>query len=227
MSNKNRNQQQQRQPGSTKPAEATQAQQEQTQVTEQEQANAAIEGAADQAQDSQAPEAAAENTAAPVVQDTKPAEAPKAKAPVTQTQKGFKPVYKVELELVGYAEAMDKAKTVVPAEGAKWQYALYKAIKNTFLAKSQEDFNNEFNTILSFFNKNKDGIFNEKFIFRFPENWPGSQNEYTQNRRLVYLIIQSADPKNRKKSLESINMEMIAEGMTEPQKQMLFNFYQM
>ena len=142
-------------------------------------------------------------------------------------QEGFTPVYKVELELTGYAEAMDKKNTVVPEQGGKWQYSLFKAIKSCFAAKSQEDFNNEFNTILSFFNKNKDGIFNEKFIFRFPENWPGSPTEYTQNRRLVYLIIQTADAKARKKALEQINMEMVAEGMTEAQKQMLFNFYQM
>lgn len=218
MSNKNRNQQQQRPAATTKP-EAGQAEE---QLQQQQQ-----EGAQDQASETgdaevKAPEApAAEIKPAEVA---KPAvEQPKASA--TQSQKGFKPVYKVELELTGYAEAMDRKNTVVPEQGGKWQYSLFKAIKSCFAAKSQEDFNNEFNTILSFFNKNKDGIFNEKFIFRFPENWPGSATEYTQNRRLVYLIIQSADHKGRKKALEQINMEMVAEGMTEAQKQMLFNFY--
>ena len=134
-------------------------------------------------------------------------------------------MYKVELELIGYAEAMDKKNSMVPEAGGKWQYSLFKAIKSIFNAATQEAFNNEFNTILSFFNKNKDGIFNEKFIFRFPENWPGSPNEYTQNRRLIYLIIQTADPKTRRKALDEINMEMIAEGLTEAQRGMLFNFY--
>lgn len=234
MSNKNRGNQQRQSTGTAKPpVETTEVQQDQTNLNaEQDQANAAAEQAsetgADQAQETTAPETV---TAAPVVQETKPAEAEAAKAQPksshSQPQKGFKPVYKVELELTGYAEAMDKAKPMVPADGGKWQYSLFKAIKSIFLAKSQEDFNNEFNTVLSFFNKNKDGIFNEKFIFRFPENWSGSQAEYTQNRRLVYLIIQTADPKGRKKALDQINMEMVAEGMTEAQKQMLFNFYQM
>lgn len=180
----------------------------------------------------QTQQSGAEETKAPetVVEPTAEAAAPavaQPKASVTQPQKGFKPVYKVELELTGYAEAMDKKNTMVPEVGGKWQYSLYKAIKNTFGAASQEVFNSEFNTILSFFNKNKDGIFNEKFIFRFPENWPGSQNEYTQNRRLVYLIIQTADPKARRKALDEINMEMVAEGLQEDQKQKLFNFYMM
>ncbi len=178
-------------------------------------------------QEEKAPETPAEPTA-----ETKPAEAvapavAQPKASVSQPQKGFKPVYKVELELTGYAEAMDKKNVMVPEVGGKWQYSLFKAIKSTFAAATQEAFNSEFNTILSFFNKNKDGIFNEKFIFRFPENWPGSPNEYTQNRRLVYLIIQTADSKARRKALDEINMEMVAEGLTEPQKQMLFNFYMM
>lgn len=219
MSNKNRNQQQQR-PVAAAKVEGAQAEEQLQQQQQQ-------EGAEDQASNTGAEEVKAPE--APVA-ESKPAEVAKPaaeqpKASATQSQKGFKPVYKVELELTGYAEAMDKKNTVVPEQGGKWQYSLFKAIKSCFAAKSQEDFNNEFNTILSFFNKNKDGIFNEKFIFRFPENWPGSPTEYTQNRRLVYLIIQTADAKARKKALEQINMEMVAEGMTEAQKQMLFNFY--
>lgn len=233
MSNKNRGNQQRQSTGTAKPpAETTEVQQDQTNLNvEQDQTNAAAEQASETGTDQAQETTAQETAAAPVVQETKPAEAEAAKAQPkssqSQPQKGFKPVYKVELELTGYAEAMDKAKPMVPADGGKWQYSLFKAIKSIFLAKSQEDFNNEFNTVLSFFNKNKDGVFNEKFIFRFPENWPGSQSEYTQNRRLVYLIIQTADPKGRKKALDQINMEMVAEGMTEAQKQMLFNFYQM
>jgi len=149
------------------------------------------------------------------------------KVSATQTKQGFTPVYKVELELINYAEAMDKKNAMISEQGGKWQYSLFKAIKSCFMATSQEAFNAEFNTVLNFFNKNKDGIFNEKFIFRFPENWSGSSAEYSQNRRLVYLIIQTADPKNRKKALEQINMMLVAEGMSEPHKQMLFNYYQM
>lgn len=242
MSNKNRgNQQNQRSSTGTagpKP-EATQTppvedqQQQQQQQEGQQDQGAADVNVNDQAGGEQVDTKAAAAPEAPAaVQETKPVEAAKpaavqAKTSESQSQKGFKPVYKVELELSGYAEAMDKKNVMVPEQGGKWQMSLFKAIKSCFAAASQEVFNAEFGTVLNFFNKNKDGIFNEKFIFRFPENWPGSPNEYTQNRRLVYLIIQTADPKGRKKALEQINMEKVAEGMTEPQKQMLFNFYQM
>lgn len=232
MSNKNRNQHQLYSSINTvvSETEATHIfpvedlQQQQNQTTDIEQTDAEV--------DTKQTSAVKDKALAMPVIETKPTEAAKAdtkqpKAFVDQTQKGFKPVYKIELELTNYAEAMDKKNTIVPEEGGKWQYTLFKTIKSCFAATSQDVFNAEFNTIINFFQKNKDGIFNEKFIFRFPENWPGSQNEYTQNRRLLYLIIQTTDPKTRKKVLEQINMEIVAEGMTESQKQMLFNYYQM
>lgn len=142
-----------------------------------------------------------------------------------QQTKGFTPVHKIELELISYNEAMKRGKAIVPQEGGKWQYSLFNTIKSVFSAKTQEEFNAEFNTILNFFNKNKDGIFNEKFIFRFPQHWPGSDNEYSLARRLIYLIIQTADPSKRKKALDSINLESVTNGLTEDQKQKLFSFY--
>lgn len=179
----------------------------------------------------------AEQSSAPLTAETTAPVAPTSPSPVVeekkeqlkqetqQSDKGFKPVYKVELDLTSYAEAMDRSKSIVPEEGGKWQYSLFNTIKSVFAAKSQEEFNAEFNTILNFFNKNKEGIFNEKFIYRFPEHWSGSENEFTLHRRLVYLIIQTADPKGRKKALENINLEVVATGLTEDQKQKLFNFY--
>jgi len=140
-------------------------------------------------------------------------------------QEGFQPVYKVELDLANYAEAMDKKKVINPEEGGKWQYSLFTTIKSILNAKDQEEFNKEWNTLLMFFNKNKDGIFNENFIYRFPEQWPGSTNEFTIFRRVIFVILQTADVKGRKKALESLNLGKVAEGMTEAQKNKLFNFY--
>lgn len=142
----------------------------------------------------------------------------------TKTE-GFTPVYKVELDLNSYAEAMDKKKAIVPEEGGKWQYSLYTTVKSILNAKTQEEFNAEWNTLLLFFNKNKEGIFNEKFIYRFPEQWPGSNNEFTSFRRIVYLIIQTADPKARKKGMAEINMTLVTEGLNEAQRNRLLAFY--
>lgn len=147
--------------------------------------------------------------------------------PVPQTQKqGFTPVLKIQLDLTNYAEAMDKKKSIVPEDGGKWQYSLYSTLKSTLNAKDQETFNAEWNTALAFFNQNKDGIFNENFLFRFPEQWPGSATEFTSFRRIVYMMIQTANVKTRKAGLKDINMGLVVEGLNEAQRTKLLNFYE-
>ena len=140
-------------------------------------------------------------------------------------QEGFTPVYKVELELSQYAEAMDKQKVVNPEEGGRWQYSLFTNIRSILNANTQEEFNKEWSTILNFFNKNKDGIFNERFIFRFPEYWPGSATEFVTFRRLVFVILETANVQTRKKKILDINLDMVTENLTETQKTRLVNFY--
>ena len=143
----------------------------------------------------------------------------------TQKPEGFTPVFKIELDLNNYAEAMDKTKAINPEEGGRWQYSLFNTIKSILNAPDQETFNKEWNTVLNYFNKNKDGIFNENFIFRFPQNWPGSPQEFTMHRRIVYTLIQTANPKTRNKTIADINMSMVTEGMTEKQRNHLNAFY--
>lgn len=143
----------------------------------------------------------------------------------TQKPEGFTPVFKIELDLNNYAEAMDKTKAINPEEGGRWQYSLFNTIKSILNAPDQETFNKEWNTVLNYFNKNKDGIFNENFIFRFPQNWPGSPQEFTMHRRIVYTLIQTANPKTRNKTIAEINMSMVTEGMTEKQRNHLNAFY--
>lgn len=183
----------------------------------------------DQAAQQEQPEQATEKETptpppAPVVQE-KPVEKPVAPAP-KPTQQGFTPVYNVQLELANYAEAMDKKNAIVPEDGGKWQYSLFSTLKKALSAKDQEAFNNEWNTALVFFHQNKDGIFNENFIFRFPEQWPGSSSEFVTFRRLVYMMLQTADAKGRKAALQNINMELVVDGLKQDQRTRLLNFYE-
>ena len=142
-----------------------------------------------------------------------------------QKEERFTPVYKVELDLIGYAEAMDSKKAVVPEEGGRWQYSLFTSIKSVLNTADQNQFNKEWATILNFFHKNKNGIFNEKFLFRFAEHWTGSTTEYTTARRLLFTLIQTADPETRRTALASIKLDMVTESLTEAQRVKLLNFY--
>lgn len=144
----------------------------------------------------------------------------------TTSEKGFTPVYKVEFALNNYMEAMDVTKIINPNEGARWQYSLLTTIKDVLNAPSQEEFNKEWNTILNFFNKNsKVPALTENFIFRFPSEWVGSQSEYKIFQHLVYLIVNTHDPKTRKKNILDINLDVMTEGLTMEQKNKIINFY--
>lgn len=212
-------QEQQSQEGQQQQGQEDQAQQEQAPQdsagTEQQQSN-------DQAAGDQAEQA--KEVAPPPVQEKEVVKTP---APAVKTQQeGFTPVMKVQRDLVNYAEAMDNKKSIVPEEGGKWQYSLFSTIKEVLNAKDQEQFNREFNTALQFFHQNKDGIFNENFLFRFPEQWPGSSNEFTSFRRIVYVMIQTANAKTRKAELKHVNLELVVEGLSQAQRTKLLNFYE-
>ncbi len=146
-------------------------------------------------------------------------------APVIQSEKGFKPVYKIEANLIGYSEAMAIGKPITPEEGGKWQYSLYKTILGVLNNQNAEEFKAEMQTLLQYFFQNKDNIFNEKFIYRFPAQWPGSQTEFNLYRRVVFVLIQTANPKARAKEAGKLNLEKAAEGKTEDQKNKFINFF--
>lgn len=168
----------------------------------------------------------AEKVATPVVEQVAQPAAVAAPSVQQPKQEGFTPVYKVQLDLTNYAEHMPTDKAISPEEGGKWQYSLFSTIRGILNAKDQEEFNREWNTLLTFFFQNKDGVFNENFIHRFPHQWPGSSSEFTLHRRLITLILETADPKARRKALSTINMELVTTGMNQHQRTRLLNFYQ-
>lgn len=148
--------------------------------------------------------------------------------PVQQKQppsKETKPVYKIELDLTTYVEAMAPTNVIDPVEGGKSQNFLFMILRGILNAKDQETFNKEWSTLLNFVNKDTTKTFTEGFAFRFPEQWTGSNRDYATFRRLVYLIIQTADPKQRKKNAQDINLEMVTENMNEAQRSYVLNFY--
>lgn len=227
--NQNRNQQQQQKPAAQPPATPPQQSQEGQQPPNQEdqaQQDNASQGAGNEQQSN---DQAAQDQAEKQTPVQEPAKKPSIvdAAPLVHNKKeGFTPVLKVQLDLTNYAEAMDKKKSIVPQEGGKWQYSLFTTLKDVLNAKDQAAFNSEWNTALMFFHKEKDGIFNENFLFRFPAEWPGSATEFTLFRRLVYMMIQTANPKTRKAELGVVNLELVVEGLNQNQRTKLLNFYE-
>ncbi len=144
---------------------------------------------------------------------------------VPEPEKGFVPVKSIQTDLISYVEAMDPKKSVNPAEGGRWQYSLFNSLITVLNNKDQTKFNQEWNTVLGEFVKHQNGVFGENFVFRFPAEWTGTPNQFTTFRRLVTLIISTANPQTRTKALAQINLDLVTRFMSENQKTRLINFY--
>lgn len=143
----------------------------------------------------------------------------------TSTQQGNNLVKSTQVDLISYIEAMDPKKPINPKEGGRWQYSLFTIIRNTLNTDDQELFNQLWNSILIEAYKQKDAVFSENFVFRFPAEWPGTSNEYTSFRRLITLINMSANPQTRRQEVANLNIQKVTEFLTQAQHAKIVNFY--
>lgn len=134
-------------------------------------------------------------------------------------------MHKVEFELNNFAEAMDPKKSITKEAAAQWHMTLFLLIKRVLSTEEQSDFNTEWGTLLGFINKNRDGVYSEKWIFRHTDAWSGSASEFNQYRRLIMLILNTANPKGRKAAMSEINFELLVEGLKPVQVNRLGSFY--
>lgn len=133
----------------------------------------------------------------------------------------------IQHQLEVYAENMAIGKPVAPKDGGMHQYTLYKVIKAILDTEDQAEFTTKFNTLLNFVKDNKTKVFSESYVYRFPEQWPGSESEFANFRRILMVVITTCDNAKRTTNLASLNMEKALEGFTEKQKNRVIVFYGM
>jgi hypothetical protein len=131
----------------------------------------------------------------------------------------------VLFELNNYYNVVKPGVVVTKEEGAKWDYALYKLFMGILSEPSQELFNKKWGTVLRFFDKNS-AVLNGYNISRYPGNWPGSNDEFVNYRRLAFLVIETANVGTRKQALKSISLDKLFSGITQQQSAKLVAFYQ-
>lgn len=124
-----------------------------------------------------------------------------------------------------YLSRMAPGKPVNGPEGGKFQYGLWLTIKNILAANDSQDFKVKYNTLLAFANKHRKGLFSENYLYRYPEHWVGSDNEFTIFRRIGHVVMNTCDNSTRAASLLEINIEKAIEGLSEKEKNNIINFY--
>lgn len=105
-----------------------------------------------------------------------------------------------------YIKKMAPKVRVLGDDGARQQYMLWLTIRNVVNDSPNNEFKSLWNTILSFFNEYKEGVFAETHVFRFSEFWQWDKKELDAFQRIVNLIKLTADPKSRATNLRQIDM---------------------
>lgn len=146
---------------------------------------------------------------------------PKPIPPTTPTK--VSTVSDLEKKLNAYVEGMATNKDA--KEVAKVQYGLFRIIRGLLATQDPEEFRKNWNTLLTFANKNRDKAFNEAQMFRGAEAWVTSDLEFTLFRRLCWLILQTADPKTRRENLRTISLNKAVEGLKQTEVNHILNFY--
>ena len=172
---------------------------------------------------SSAPSVEVKPTFAPASPEAKkaPAAAPVAQAQATSSQN----VTKVEQQLVSYMDGMTPFIALDPKVGGQYQNFLFNTLRTVLNNQDQDQFRREWITILNVFNKNKEGVFHENYIMRFPQHWNLSDSEGALFRRLIAVIIQTANPDNRASFGSNVRLDTVVEGLNATQKNNFLNFY--
>lgn len=123
-----------------------------------------------------------------------------------------------------YIEAM-KPGVPMPAKiGARNQYSIYKLLMN--VCNLEVGFKESWDTVLAVFNKHKEGALQERYVYRFAEELPGTIEEHNNFHRLLNLIILTADPATRKDKLKEVSIyKTTQDGFSELARNNLNNFY--
>lgn len=134
-------------------------------------------------------------------------------------------VVAIEQQLISYVEEVKPSKALSPATIGQWQKSLYQLLISVLGNQDPAVFRREWNTVLNVANKNREGVFHENYIFRAPQHWGLSDQEATLFRRILSVILETANPENRQGLTNRVLLERATQGMTEVAKNNFLNFY--
>lgn len=175
-----------------------------------------------------APVVSAPVKTAPVVQMKQP-EAPKGfKAMIEEIKaNGTTEEKKLIANVEQYMTRMAPGLPMSGDEGARHQHALWKVIQGLVERAPQDQFRRLWNILLGYFEENKDGVFGDRYVFRFAESWHHSEAELSAFQRILNVIKLTSNANERSKGLRQVDLGRSLEtGFTEEARQRLLTFYQ-
>ena len=124
-------------------------------------------------------------------------------------------------QLTSYADAVNPKKAITEVSGAQWQKHLYDVMISILNEPDPAVFRVKWTTLLKFFHDNKTNLFNPSYAYRFINKWTGSNSEYENFRKLMWVAMTTSDVTSKQ---VKINMDKL-DGLTPDQKNRLVSFY--
>lgn len=171
--------------------------------------------------------AVATTPVAPVVQDTSPAAPSDFEATVAKLKSEGTGAQKATiLGIEQYIDNMKPGKPLQHHDGAMHQYRFWKLISHLLETAPQEEFRKLWAILLLHAKQHSEGVFADRYVFRFAEHWSQNVAELNAFQRIINIIRLTADPEKRAAGLKQVDLNRsMEEGFTETARQRLISFY--
>ena len=126
-----------------------------------------------------------------------------------------------------YVERMAPGKPMDAETGAKHQHALWKAVQNVIESSPDGEFKRLWSILLAYAEEHKNGVFGDRYLFRFADQWHQSESELTAFQRAMNLVRLTSNPRARAKGLKQVDLQRsLEETFTEQGRARVLGFYQ-
>lgn len=181
----------------------------------------------DTAQNEPTPQEAA-GEVAPVAEITEPSQALSASEQVIADllEKAETPAVRGFATALGnYLDAMGVTKAIPPEQGARHQVMFWRAIQ-AMINGGGKEFRMGWNAFLAVMQNEREGVFAERYMFRFVEQISIPKSDYDAFCSILNLAHVTADPKGRQLALKQVDMnKTLASGYNDEGRQALLSFY--
>lgn len=173
------------------------------------------------------------------VQESTPAESVKVEEPTqavveanpfqTQIEKiteGDSSLQILSARLQEYVNKMSPGIPVSDNSGALANLGLLKTITSVADSFDPKLFNKAWSIVLAYFDEYSDGVFSDRYAYRFPQAWGFGEDSLKAYQNLVDLCRHTANPNSRKAALKQIDFNKSLEyGITEEGRSKIVSYY--
>jgi hypothetical protein len=125
-----------------------------------------------------------------------------------------------------YVAKMQPGFPVSPEDGARQQYGLWKLFETLLEGAPEAEFKKLWSVLLAYVHQNINGVFNDRYVYRFADQWVWGLDELSNMQRVINLVITTCNPATRKDDVRRVSISRtFAEGFSEKAKQRIANYY--